>query len=198
VPILQGRRALAVDTETTGFEPTFGHRVVEVATAAIEDGALGETWASLVKPGRTVPPDATAVHGIRDQDLAGAPEPRVVAVEVRRRCADLSLVFHNAAFDLPFLALLLREGGQAPLLNPIVDTLGLARGLGLGEGHALDQLAARFGLTPASTHRAREDAITTARLFVILASRWEERGVRSLAELAALSQDLLRAARRAG
>ena len=79
------------------------------------------------------------------------------------------------------------------LLNPIIDTLGLARGLAGVGGNSLGALAARLGLPREPQHRALGDARTTAHLFVALSGRWEqERGVRTLAELAAASQDVMR------
>ncbi len=193
VALLAGRRLLAVDTETTGMSPDAGHRLVEVARVEIANGALGESWSSLVRPGRPIPPDAARVHGITDAMVADAPEPGPVARALREACGDLPLVFHNAPFDLPFLVHFLREAGAPPLLNPIVDTLGLARGLPGSGSNALGALAARLGLPPEPAHRALGDARTTARLFVALAARWErERGVRTLAELAAASQDVMR------
>ncbi len=191
--LLSGPPLLAVDTETTGLNPAEGHTLVEVATVAIAEGAIGETWSSLMRPGRAIPAEAAAVHGITDAMVAEAPAPEKVSAELRRRCGDLALVFHNAPFDLPFLIALLRQAGQPPLLNPIVDTLGLARGLSGTGGNSLGALAARFGLPKEPAHRALGDALTTARLFLALADRWErERGVKTLAELAAVSQDVMR------
>ena len=195
--LLSGTRLLAVDTETTGMSPDAGHRLVEVARVGIVDGTLGEGWSSLVRPGRTIPADAARVHGITDAMVADAPEPRAVGRELREACGDLPLVFHNAPFDLPFLIQLFREAGAPMLLNPIVDTLGLARGLPGAGRNSLGALAARLGLPPEPAHRALGDARTTARLFLALAARWEsERGVRTLAELAAASQDVMRATSR--
>lgn len=195
--LLQGLRLLAVDTETTGMSPEAGHRLVEVARVEILDGALGEAWSSLVRPGRPIPPDAARVHGITDAMVAEAPDPRDVGCALREACGELPLVFHNAPFDLPFLLQLFREAGAPVLLNPIVDTLGLARGLQGTGGNSLGALAARMGLPPEPAHRALGDARTTARLFLALAGRWErEKGVRSLAELAAASQDVMRATAR--
>lgn len=197
--LLSGTRLVAVDTETTGLDPSAGHELVEVACVTIADGAIGETWSSLVRPARPIPADAARVHGITDAMVAGAPAPPDVAAGLARACGDTALVFHNASFDLPFLAALLRAGGRPPLVNPVVDTLGLARGvLQVGE-HSLGALARRLDLPPEPAHRAAGDARTTARLFVLLAERWErERGVRSIAELAAASQDVVRITRRAG
>jgi len=197
VPLLAGTRLVAVDTETTGFDSSAGHELVEVACVAIENGEIGETWSSLVKPARPIPADAARIHGITDAMVAGAPRPAEVAAELRRACGTAPLVFHNASFDLPFLAVLLRAGGLPPLDNPIVDTLGLARGIhGPGE-NSLGALARRYALPAETAHRAAGDARTTARLLVALAPLWEAQGkAGSLAELAAKSQDELRVARR--
>jgi DNA polymerase-3 subunit epsilon len=191
--LLSDERVVVVDTETTGMSPAEGHVLVEVAAVTLEHGAIAETWSSLVRPGRPIPPDAAAVHGITDAMVAGAPAPAVVAAEFRRRCGDHTLGFHNGSFDLPFVVELVRAGNQPPLFNPIVDTLGLARGLGADGGNSLQVLRARYALPAEPAHRALGDALTTARLLLALADRWErEKGTRSLLELAADSQDVLR------
>ena len=98
-----------------------------------------------------------------------------------------------APFDLPFISSFMRAAGAPPLWNPVVDTLGLARGLFGPGSNSLGALAAKLALPPEPRHRALGDAITTARLFLLLAERWErEKGARSLAELAAASQDMMR------
>jgi DNA polymerase III epsilon subunit family exonuclease len=195
--LLAGESLSVLDTETTGMSPASGATLVEIARVDVEAGAIGTTWSSLVRPGRPIPPDATAVHGITDAMVAKAPAPAAVARELREAVDDRTLVFHNAPFDLPFLIVMLRDAGVPPLLNPIVDTLGLARGLFGPGSNSLGQLAAKLALPAETAHRALSDARTTARLFLELAGRWErERGVRSLAELAAASQDVMRLAAR--
>ena len=196
--LLAGARLVAVDTETTGFDPSTGHELIEVACVPITDGVVGPheaCWSSLVRPGRTIPADASRIHGITDAMVAGAPGPAAVAAELLRACGDAPLVFHNARFDLPFLAALLRAGGHPPLSNPIIDTLGLARGIWPGGENALGAVARRLELPPDTAHRAAGDARTTARVFVALATLWEGK-VGSLAELAAASQDVERRTRR--
>jgi len=194
VAILTGHTLLAVDTETTGMSPSSGHRLVEVAHVTMQDGAIGETWASLVRPGRAIPSDATRVHGITDAMVASAPHAAELGRTWREQLADLPLVFHNAPFDLPFLIELFREAGAPPLVNPIIDTLGLARGLADGaSGNSLQAVRQRLGLPAEAAHRALGDALTTARVCLALAERWErERGVRSVHELAAVSLDVMR------
>ena len=195
--LLSGQTLVAVDTETTGMSPADGHRLVEVARVAIVDGALGEEWSTLVHPGRPIPPDATRVPGISDAMVANAPKAAEAGRQLREACADLPLVFHNAPFDLPFLIHLFREAGAPALLNPVVDTLGLARGLFGTGSNSLGALATKLQLPAETAHRALGDTRTTARLFVELAGRWErDKGVKSVLELAALSQDVMRATAR--
>lgn len=192
--ILAAHTLLAVDTETTGMSPESGHRLVEVAHVTLLNGAIGETWSSLVRPGRAIPPDATRVHGISDVMVADAPAAAELGRTWRAQLGDLPLVFHNAPFDLPFLIAMFREADAPPLLNPIIDTLGLARGLSEGSaGNSLQAVRQRLGLPAETAHRALGDAMTTARVCLALAERWErERGVRSVHELAAVSLDVMR------
>lgn len=182
---------IVLDTETTGI--AVGSRIVEVAALHVKDGVVVRKFQSLVNPEMHIPSIVQGVHGITDAMVADAPAPAAVAQRLRAACGDRALVFHNAPFDLPFLIALFREAGEPPLLNPIVDTLGLARGLFGTGSNALGALATRLGLPKETAHRALGDARTTARLFLTLAERWErEKGVRSLAELAAASQDVMR------
>lgn len=191
--LFDGTRLAVLDTETTGLDPGQGHCLIEVACVWVDDGEPGATWSTLVKPNRSIPPDATAVHGITDAMVRDAPGPATVAAELEQRCTGRTLVFHNAAFDLPFLDVLMRSGGRGPLLHAVVDTLGLARGLFGQGGNSLGALATRFGLPAEAAHRAPGDALTAARLLRKLAAQWEsERGVRTVAGLAAASQDALR------
>ncbi len=195
--LLAGVTVLAVDTETTGMNPDQGARLVEVAHVAVVNGTLAAEWSTLMNPGRPIPPDATRVHGIRDDMVAGAPGAADVGRVLREACGDLPLVFHNAPFDLPFLIQLFREAGAPPLVNPIIDTLGLARGLFGTGSNALGVLAKKLELPPETAHRALGDTRTTARLFIELAGRWQrDKGVHSLMELAAVSQDVMRATAR--
>lgn len=196
--LLSGSRALALDTETTGMSPAHGAALVEVASVALDDGVIARTWSSLIHPGQPIPPDAVRVHGITDLMVADAPEPAAVARPLREECADRLLIFHNASFDLPFLADLMRRAGQAPIWNPVVDTLGLARGLFGSGSNTLSALAERLELPSSDqAHRALDDARVTALVFTRLAARWErEYQIRSLAELAAASQDVMRPALR--
>jgi DNA polymerase III epsilon subunit family exonuclease len=190
--LLGGQRIVVVDIETTGFSSA-NDSIVELACVTIESGAVTDTWSSLVQAGRPIPPEATRIHGITDAMLASAPSAPEVAKPFRERCGDATLAIHNSAFDLPFLETLLRRHGAAPLYNPVIDTLGLARGLFGQGGNSLGELTRRLEIRHASAHRALGDAQATAGLLLVLAPRWEaEKGIASLAELAAVSLDAIR------
>jgi DNA polymerase III epsilon subunit family exonuclease len=199
MPLLEGRRLAVMDVETTGFDPLDGHTILEVARVTLEDGRIVDEWSSLVGPRRPIAADAVRVHGIHEAMLEGAPEPPEVARAIIASIEGLPLVFHNAMFDLPFIAAMLRGCGLPPIGNPVIDTLGLARGLFGSGSNSLGSLASRLALPTETAHRALGDARTTARVLMALAPRWEqERGVGSLAELAAASLDSVRlTARRA-
>ena len=196
--LLAGQRIEVLDMETTGWDPA-GDLVVEIGRVRVEGGSIAAEWSSLVHPGRPIPPEATRIHGITDAMMAGAPTAAAVAKPFREACGDSTLCIHNAAFDLPFLNALLHGAGERPLHGPVIDTLGLARGLFGTGGNSLGALAQRHGIRLETAHRALPDARATAELLLVLAPRWEsERGVQSLDLLAAASQDAIRLAGRRG
>jgi DNA polymerase III epsilon subunit family exonuclease len=189
---------VVVDVETTGWSPA-NDAIVEIARVTLEDGTITEQWTTLVQAGRPMPSEAARIHGITDAMLATAPAPSDIARPFRDGCGDDTIAIHNASFDLPFLNALLRRLGAAPIYNPVVDTLGLARGLFGSGSNALGDLVRRYGIEQGTTHRALPDALATAEVLVALAPRWEwERGVGSLDELAAASQDAIRLLTRRG
>lgn len=192
--LLAGQRLVVVDTETSGWSLAAGHGIIEIACVTVEDGVPRSEWSSLVRPRVPVEPGARIVHGIDDALLSDAPPPSAVAPVFVAACGRSPLVFHHAAFDLPFLQALVVQAGLPALDHPVIDTLGLARGLFGSGSNDLETLGDTLGVGEPVRHRALPDARTTARLLVALVSRWErERGTRSLAELAAASQDVIRA-----
>ena len=93
---------VVLDTETTGVE--MEDRPVEIALVRV---ATGERFSSLINPQRAIPPTASAIHGLTDEDVEGAPTLAMIEPEIAAFIGDACLVAHNAAFDrsmLPFLA----------------------------------------------------------------------------------------------
>ena len=110
--LLAGHRLTVVDVETTGWSATEGHEIIEIARVVVDDGAITETWSSLVRPERPVPAESTRVHGITQEMLDQAAAPREIAQSFHDACGDQPLVFHNAAFDLSFVNTFLRRAGR--------------------------------------------------------------------------------------
>lgn len=191
--------AVVVDTETTGFKVVEGHRLIEIATVPIVNGAIGEPWSMLVHPGRPIPEQATAVHGISDLMVASALGPSAAAPMVSEQIGDRLLIFHNAPFDLPFVGQLFIDAGKTPPTNPVLDTLGLARerwGSGRGSRNGVVDCTERLGLQTGTAHRAAGDALMTAHLALALIDWYEGtkylRDPKDVLEIAAFSNDVVR------
>jgi DNA polymerase-3 subunit epsilon len=163
-----------------------------LARVTIQDGVLGEEWSTLVNPGRAIPPDASRVHGISDAMVADAPKAAEAGRLLRTACADLPLVFHNAPFDLPFLLHLFREAGAPALLNPVIDTLGLARGLFGTGGNLLGALATKLKLPAETAHRAPRRHAHHGAAVRELAGRWEREKGALAARTGGVEPDVMR------
>jgi len=161
---------VVVDVEGNGQQPP---ELVELAVMPIEGGVAGKHQSWLVQPLHPITHLATAIHGIRTQDVAGCPPVAEVAADVLAALDAPALVAHNAHVDVGVLR---RElpGWEPP---EVFDTLKLSRRLVPGlPAYKLGDLVERFelaegvpdGLKP---HRAAHDALVTARLFMLLAGR---------------------------
>src|SRR5580692_9119833 len=97
-------REIVFDTETTGFEPNDGHRIVEIGCVELIDHLpTGRTFQAYLNPERLVPMESQRVHGLSDEFLADKPVFAAVADELLEFLGDAPLVIHNASFDLKFL-----------------------------------------------------------------------------------------------
>src|SRR3989344_1882172 len=97
-------REIVLDTETTGFDPRTGDRLIEVGCIEIEDLLpTGRPFHSFVNPERLIPPDAIRVHGITDDKVRDAPKFRDVVHDLMAFIGDAPVIAHNAAFDRSFI-----------------------------------------------------------------------------------------------
>lgn len=154
-------REIVLDTETTGFEPGEGDRIVEIgAVELINHMPTGRTYHQYINPMRSMPEGAFGVHGIGPDLLEPPrpPEPGQVILKDKPVFADVAqafidfvgdarMVIHNAAFDMKFLN---AELGwlNRPLLpmDQSLDTLAIARRRFPGSPASLDALCRRFGI----------------------------------------------------
>ncbi len=141
-------REIVLDTETTGFEPSEGDRIVEIgAVELIGHVPTGRTYHQYINPQRSMPAEAFAVHGLGDEFLSDKPVFKDIAQAFVDFIGDSKLVIHNAAFDMKFLN---AELGwlNRPLLpmDQSLDTLAIARKRFPGSPASLDALCRRFGI----------------------------------------------------
>lgn len=174
------------DTETTGLAPRGGDEIVQIAGVRLLNGRLltGEAFETLVDPGRPVPPAASAVHGITDAMLAGAPDIATAGRRFHDFCEGSVLVAHNAPFDLAFLRLKEDRIGRR-FDHPALCTVLLSAAVFEHTGqHTLDALADRLGVTIPAAHRhtAMGDAMATARIFLHMLEVMQGRGIRTLGD----------------
>lgn len=141
-------REIVLDTETTGFEPTEGHRIVEIgAVELLNHMPTGKTFHKYLNPQRPMPKEAYEVHGLGDEFLRDKPLFSAVAADFLTFIGDAQLVIHNAAFDMKFLNAELEKIGMPPLPSTrATDTLMIARQKFPGSPASLDALCRRFGV----------------------------------------------------
>ena len=178
-------REIVLDTETTGFEPADGDRIVEIgAIELIGHMPTGRTYHQYINPKRSMPAGAFGVHGI-GPDLLEPPQPvspsqvtlrdKPVFADVAQGfidfIGDAKLVIHNAAFDMKFLNAELGWVNR-PLLpmGQAVDTLAIARRKFPGSPASLDALCRRFGIdnTSRTLHGALLDSEILAEVYLEL------------------------------
>ncbi len=181
---VDGATFVIVDLETTGGAPQRGHGIIEIGALKVTGGRIVDRFVQLVDPGRRLPPFITALTGITEVVLAGAPRIEAVLPRFIDFAADAVLVAHNAVFDLAFLsaARSALDGGRFD--QPHLCTVRLARRL-LPQlrRRSLDALAGHCGIALADRHRALGDARITVEVFFHLLELARRRGIMRLGEL---------------
>ncbi len=139
---------IVLDTETTGFEPAEGHRIVEIgAVELFNHMPTGRTFHQYINPERPMPREAFEVHGLGDDFLRDKPVFSAVGRAFLDFIGEAQLVIHNASFDMKFLNAELGWAGLPALpFERAVDTLLIARQKFPGAPASLDALCRRFGV----------------------------------------------------
>ncbi|HYE00007.1 MAG TPA: DNA polymerase III subunit epsilon [Alphaproteobacteria bacterium] len=165
-------REIVLDTETTGFDPLTGDRLVEICCVELVNHVpTGRTYHQYINPERDVPAEAVAVHGLTTERLASEPVFAAVAGAFLEFIGeDSTLVIHNAEFDIKFLNAELGRLGFPPIAwSRVTDTLKIARQRFPGAPASLDALCKRFGID--NTGRTLHGALLDSEL---LAEVWLE------------------------
>lgn len=179
------------DTETTGLAPSAGDEIISIGAVRVVNARLltREVFEQLVNPQRPVGKDAFRIHGIDAQVLAGQPTIDKVLPQFQHFCEDTVLVAHNAAFDMRFLEL--KEGATGiRFAQPVLDTLLLSVIVHPSqEGHNLEAVAERLGVSVVGRHTALGDALVSGEIFLRLLPLLAEHGIVTLGQALEASRE---------
>jgi len=163
-------REIVFDTETTGFEPSDGHRIVEIGCVELVDHfPTGRTLQLYLNPERDVPIESQRVHGLSGEFLSDKPLFATVVDDFLEFIGDAPLVIHNAGFDIKFINAELARVNRPPIpLSRAIDTIEIAKRKVPGARYSLDELCKRFGvdLSGRAKHGALLDADLTAQIYL--------------------------------
>jgi len=186
--LLEDATYVVVDLETTGLRPGQSG-ICEIGAVRLRGFEVEAEFETLVDPGQPIAAAASAVTGLRNEHLRGAPRPAEAVQSFLAFAGDAVLVAHNARFDLAFLDRETERLTGSRIGSPVVDTVRLARRLLAGRvaGFGLGQLAWFLGTAERPCHRALPDARATAELLLALIGLAQERGARTVADLTDLA-----------
>ena len=167
------KRFIAFDLETTGLSPS-NDRIIEISAVLFEDCVPCDSFSSLINPGMSIPSAASKINHIYDADVSSAPGEAEV---LKRFCdfvgadalrGDVSLVAHNAQFDVRFLSQALKRCKISSNFS-FCDTLKLCKEAHLDlPNNKLGTVAKHFDISQQDAHRAEDDARVCGEVFVHL------------------------------
>jgi len=180
-PDLDDASFAVVDVETTGGSYSAGHRITEIAVVEVRGGQIVDEYATLVNPGRHIPPFITRLTSIDHAMVRDAPYFDQIADEVHRRLEGRVFVAHNAAFDWGFVTSSLAEAtGAIPEVDRVCTVRLARRYVPELRRRNLDAVTAYFGLEVQGRHRAAGDALATAQVLLRILDRVRDQGLATL------------------
>ncbi len=179
-------RRIVLDTETTGLEPSAGHRIIELACLELHGRRpTGRHFHRYLNPERDIDVAASQVHGLTSEDLLDKPRFGDIADEFLEFVEGAELLIHNAGFDVAFLNAELERVGRPPLdaVCRVSDTLTLAREMHPGKKNSLDALCERYAIDHSrrTLHGALLDAQLLADVWIAMTRGQETLDIGALA-----------------
>ena len=165
-------REIVWDTETTGFDPETGDRLVEIGAVELDNHLpTGRVYHQYINPKRDMPTSAFEVHGLSIEFLSNKPIFESIGQDFLDFIGDSVLIAHNANFDMKFINAELKMAGMRQIpMSQSKDTLELARRRFPGAQNSLDALCRRFGIDNSSRekHGALLDSELLAEVYLEL------------------------------
>lgn len=164
-------REICFDTETTGFEPSTGDRLLEIGCVELIDGKrTGNNFHEIINPERDIPEEVVKIHGISNDKVIDKPIFKDIIDKLIEFVGDSVLIAHNAPFDMKFLHNEFDLLKVPRLKNEVIDSLLLAKEKFPGQKNNLDALCKRFNVDASARtfHGALLDAELLADVYIEL------------------------------
>jgi DNA polymerase III subunit epsilon len=168
-------RQIVLDTETTGLEPSQGHRIIEIGCVELVNRRLtGRHYHQYIQPEREIDQGALEVHGISNEFLSDKPLFANVMETFLDFIDGAELIIHNAPFDIGFIDHELKLAGskvkKTSSICGVIDSLVLARKKHPGQKNNLDALCKRYAVDNAKRelHGALLDAEILADVYLMM------------------------------
>lgn len=169
---------VVLDTETTGFKPADGAKLIEIGAVKVHDGNIIDRYEQLIDPHQPIPEHITDLTGITDMMVNGQPDISNVIPEFNKWLGERTIIMaHNATFDLSFLDAAMKTvvGERFFFPHPFLDTLEMSRKIHPEKAsHKVAVLIRDYGIGDVEEHRALSDATQENMLYE--AMRREEFG----------------------
>jgi len=165
--ILENHTYAIVDLETTGHAPSKGDRMIQIAIVFVKNWTVIDTYSTFINPGKSIPIFIQQLTNITNEDIQDALPFESHADHIFKLLKDCTIVAHNADFDYTFLQAELKRSQLPGLSGRKVDTVELAKIVfPTSYSYKLQDLAADLQIPLENAHRADDDAMATAKLFI--------------------------------
>ena len=164
---------VCIDLETTGLDPK-RNRIIEIGAVKVVNNQIVEEWESFVNPGEKLEERIIGLTGIRDEQLAQAPEIGEIFPRLLTLTGSEVLLGHRVMFDYSFLKKAAVDN-RSSFEREGIDTLKIARKyLDNLESRSLEYLCRHYGIRH-QAHRALGDAKATVELYRKLAEEFYDK-----------------------
>lgn len=182
---LDNSRFIVFDTETTGFYPLKGDKIISLGGVVVNNGQLtDETFHQFINPNRVIPPLITELTGITDEMVVAAPDFVEAYYKFMIFAGPSMLVAHCGAFDVSFINAQLQNNCGEKLYPLILDTYLISHLLFADQiSHSLEDLAEVYGVPLMGRHTALGDSIIAANVFLGMVEDLKKKGIRTTTDL---------------
>jgi DNA polymerase-3 subunit alpha (Gram-positive type) len=170
------------DIETTGLS-VINHKIIEIAAVRMANGKEIDRFSTFVNPHERIPYAITQLTSITDEMVKDAPDIEPVIRQFKSFVGGAVLVAHNAQFDIGFVQAALKQAGEEPLTNPVLDTLELARLIHPTlKNHRLNTLTDLYKVRLDNHHRAIDDTLALGEVLFRLLKDAEAKDIARLSD----------------